>query len=65
MRNLVYRPVCARCGKPVDSAVETEHYGYLRITVTCHGERESVDIAPNAKGIVFGRAFVSPARLAP
>jgi hypothetical protein len=48
----------------VERFEESEHFGRLRLTATCHGERESVDLdAREASGLRFGMAFTAPARL--
>lgn len=66
MRALAARPRCAVCGHLVDSFVEEEIFGRLRLTARCHGAKESVDLEPGeARGLVFAEAFRAPRALPP
>jgi len=58
MKELAARPRCALCRRPVQSFVEEEIFGRLRLVARCHGDREVVELAPSeATGLVFGDAF--------
>jgi len=61
--------ICSRCGKPVDRITEerSDFLGWTRITVECHGERqtEQIDHRYLEQGIAlaFGKAFTQHAAL--
>ena len=65
-------PTCARCGKGVDSVMESRDFGLRgwHFVVWCHGEREEAviayEMARDAKpgDIKFGEAFVEPRHIA-
>lgn len=65
--------ICDRCNKPVEQTIEQDFFvgvftkQFTRISVYCHGEKQSVDITlrdlEHAQQIDFGRAFVQPKQL--
>lgn len=67
-REVVARPTCATCDKPVESFTE-EHLtgtltGRVAFVARCHGETERVVVwRQQTKGLNFGHAFLPPNRL--
>ena len=58
-RELKARPLCAVCRRPVDSLIESEHFGRQRFTARCHGQVETVDVPPGVtvRDVSNGVAF--------
>lgn len=65
-RNVSARPMCAICGRPVDSLVEAEHFGRQRLIARCHGDVETIELPEGATvGDTTGVAFAGTRQLPP